>query len=112
MGPVGVWISADSVSLMIILFSVLVDRSEPLIARTWDAMASTGRGSSRCPYITISQAGSGRPFGEKRLPTHCTSPVCTQRFRETDYSDRLLIPTPGAATASHPIQRERLITCL
>jgi hypothetical protein len=46
MGPVEVWISADSVSLMIISFSDLLDGNELLIAREWDAMASTGRGSS------------------------------------------------------------------
>jgi hypothetical protein len=34
MDPVAVWISADSVSLIIILLSDLVDRKEPLITRT------------------------------------------------------------------------------
>src|SRR5712692_7620925 len=75
MGPVEVWISADSVSLMIISFSDLVDGNDLLIARTWDAMASTGRSTSCCPCIANFQAGSGRRCGEKRLPTHFISPA-------------------------------------
>jgi len=65
MGPVGVWISADSVSLMIIPFSDLVDGNELLMARKWDTVASTWRGHSCCHCIAISQTGSSSQCGKK-----------------------------------------------
>src|SRR2546426_3858576 len=68
MGPVEVWISADSVSLMIISFSDLVDGNDLLIARTWDAMASTGRSTNCCPCIASSPAGAVDSAARKDSP--------------------------------------------
>ena len=65
MGPVGVWISADLVSLMIIPFSDLMEGNSLLIVRTWNTMASIGKGHSCCPCIGIFQAGRSRPCSEK-----------------------------------------------
>ena len=47
MGHVEVSISTDSVSLIIILFSDVVDGVDLYIARIWEAMASTWRGQKK-----------------------------------------------------------------
>src|SRR2546427_4507921 len=105
MGPVEVWISADSVSLMIISFSDLVDGNDLLIARTWDAMASTGRSTNCCPCIASSQAGAVDSAARKDSPPTLVQNKFLKCLRLVSRMGGSSTPVCGVATPCHPQAR-------